>query len=96
MATINIQITATLAQLSTFADELGYVSEVVGNIELGPVPNPETKQQFLERVMKDMVVQQLYRRKAQAIDSQVREEKETEKQAIRAGIEGAVSVTSKA
>lgn len=96
MATIDIKITATMAQFSTFADELGYMTMVIEEIDSEPIPNPETKQAFLERKMKEIVVQELFRRKAMEVDRQVREEKIAEKEVLRTGIESAVSVTSKA
>lgn len=107
MAEINIKITASLQDFSTFADELGYLSEVEKTPEelaLLPEPialedrikpNPQTKQQFLEEYFKRITVGELYRRKAQVIDVQVNQAKETEKTNLKTAIEAAVGVTSK-
>lgn len=106
MAEINIKITAGLQAFSIFADELGYTTEVSKTPEelallTEPIaledrvkPNPENKQQFLERKMKEIVVQELYKKKAQVIDGQINDAKLAEKAALKAAIEGAVGVTS--
>ena len=106
MAKINVTITATLAQFSTFADELGYQTEVLKTPEelallVEPIaledrikPNPQTKTQFLEEYFRNVTVGELFRRKAQAVDTEINEAKNAEKATIRTGIENAVSVTS--
>lgn len=106
MAEINIKITATLQDFSVFADELGYQTEVSKTPEelallTEPIaiqdrikPNPENKQQFLERKMKEIVVQELYKKKANVIDIQISEEKIAEKAVLKTQIESAVGVTS--
>lgn len=106
MAEINIKITAQTSDFNQFANELGYLTEVFKTAEelallTPPIsiqdrlkPNPQTKQQFLEDYFKGIVISELYRKKAQIIDSQVNATKEAEKVAIKAGITGAVSVNS--
>jgi hypothetical protein len=106
MAKINIEINATLQEFSTFADELGYQTEV-GKTEEElalleePIaiqdrikPNPQTKQQFLEEYFKRITVAELFRRKALVVDNQVNQAKETEKAVLKTAIESAVGVTS--
>ena len=106
MSTINITITALASDFSTFADELGYLTKVYKSkveIEALPEPvsiqdmlqpNPQTKQQFLEEYLKNVVVSELYRQKARVIDNQVNATKEAEKVSLKAGITSAVGVTS--
>lgn len=106
MSEINIKITATPQDFSVFADELGYqdmVSKTPEEIALlvEPIaledrikPNPQTKQQFLESYFKTVTVGELFRRKAQVIDVQVNDAKNTEKANLKAAIEAAVGVTS--
>jgi hypothetical protein len=93
MSTITITITAPAQDFSTFADELGYMTQT-------PLPdgsyiaNTQTKQQFLEAYFKNVTIGELYRRKATTIDQQVRDSRDAEKAAIKAAISGAVGVTS--
>lgn len=106
MSVINIKITASLQDFSVFADELGYQTEVLKTPEelallVEPIaledrvkPNPQTKQQFLEEYFKRITVAELFRRKAQVIDVQVNQVKETEKANLKTAIEAAVGVTS--
>lgn len=106
MSEINIKITASIQDFSTFADELGYLTEVEKTPEelallTEPIaledrikPNPQSKQQFLEEYFKRITVGELFRRKAQVIDVQVNEAKNTEKANLKTAIEAAVGVTS--
>ena len=106
MSTINITITADVADFIQFADELGYQTEVLKSPEelallVEPIaiqdrikPNPQSKQSFLEDYFKTVVVSELYRKKAATIDAQVNSAKEVEKQGLKSGIATAVSVTS--
>ena len=106
MSKITIEITADVTEFSTFADELGYLTEVFktpGEIALlvEPIsiqdrlkPNPQTKQQFLEEYFKTVVVQELYRKKAGVIDAQVNSLKEAEKASLKTVLTSVVGVTS--
>lgn len=106
MSEINIKITASQANFAIFADELGYQTEVSKTPEelallTEPIaiqdrikPNPESKQQFLERRMKEIVVLELYKKKANVIDIQISEAKIAEKAVLKTQIESAVGVTS--
>lgn len=97
MSTVTITINATQQEFSTFADELGYMSEVTTMVDAMPVtgPNPLSKQQFIEAYFKEIVVAELSSRKLSAVDRIVRMEKEAEKAVLVEGIRTAVSVTSK-
>lgn len=106
MSTITININASLADFVQFADELGYqteVSKTPEEIALLPEPvaiqdrikpNPQTKQQFLEEYFKNVVVSELYRKKAGVIDAQVNATKEAEKATLKSVLGGVVGVTS--
>lgn len=106
MSKINITITAPLADFATFADELGYQTQVTKSPEeiallVEPIaiqdrikPNPQTKQAFLEEYFKNVVVSELYRKKAGVIDAQVNSAKEAEKASLKTVLTSVVGVTS--
>ncbi len=106
MSTITININASLADLSQFADELGYQTEVGKTEEelallVEPIaiqdrikPNPISKQQFLESYFKDVVVSKLYAKKASLIDAQVNTAKELEKEQLKSALSTVVGVSS--
>jgi hypothetical protein len=108
MASINIKVTATMQEFSTFADELGYQTEVLKSPEelallAEPIsiqdrikPNPQNKQQFLETYFNALVADELYKQKARVIDAEINAAKQAEKEAIRTTLRGKVSVTSQA
>lgn len=105
MAKINIGITATLAEFSTFADELGYQAQVSkSEAELAllsePIsiqdrlkPNPQTKTEFLIEYFRRITVNELARVKITNIQRQVDLAKEAEKEAMRTAISNAITVT---
>lgn len=106
MSTITITINAPVQDFITFADELGYQTEVSKTPEelallTEPIaledrvkPNPQNKQHFLEEYFKNVVVNELYRQKARVIDAQVNSAKEAEKIALRGVLSNVVGVTS--
>lgn len=108
MSLINITITAPVADFSVFADELGYLAQISKTAEelallVEPIsiqdrlkPNPQTKTQFLEVYLKNVVINELYRQKARVIDTQINTIKETEKATLRGVLFNAVGVTSQA
>ena len=105
MAKINVQITATLAEFSTFADELGYLTEVSKSpeelalleepiaLEDRVKPNPQSKTDFLLEYFKRITTTELARVKIANIQRQVDLAKEAEKEAMRVAISNAVTVT---
>lgn len=106
MAKINIAITATLAEFSTFADELGYqmmVAKTAEELALLPQPvsiqdsikpNPQSKTDFLLEYFKRITVSELARVKITNIQNQIDIAREAEKAAMRVTIGNAVSVTA--
>lgn len=92
MTTINIAITATLTQFSEFADELGYMSEIA-DAELNPIPNPQSKEDFLVEFLNKSTVDTLSAVRLRAIDQEIRDLRIADKATIVTGIEGAVNVT---
>jgi hypothetical protein len=108
MASINVTITASVQDFSTFADELGYLTEVQKSpaeiaalpeghtIQDTLMPNPQSKTDFLIEYFKRITVTELARVKIANIQRQVDATKEAEKAAMRTAIEGAVSVNATA
>ena len=105
MATINIAITASLQDFSTFADELGYSSQVYKTPEeiallVEPIAiedrlkaNPQDKTAFLLEYFKTITTKELARVKISNIQKVVDTAKEAEKEAMRVAISNAVTVT---
>ena len=99
MATVNIAITATLSQLGTFADELGYQAFILDPQSPGEsnvIPNTEARKAFLQAYFKGLVVSELSKIRVKSIDQQIKDQRETEKQAFRDAVSNAVEVTFKA
>lgn len=86
-----------MAQLSTFADELGYLSTVaIGQEENGDTiigPNPQSKQEFLVEQLKVIIVNALARVRTLAIDKEIRDQRETDKEKIKTQIASAITVS---
>lgn len=97
MSTLNVTVTAPLQEFITIVDELGYqtfVSSLDAQTGLPTtIPNPESQQAFLERYVKELIVKDFTRAKVKAIDNLIRDERTTEKEALKTAIAGAVSVT---
>jgi hypothetical protein len=105
MAKINITITASVAEFSTFADELGYqatVQKSSADIALLPqpvaiqdtlMPNPQDKTAFLLAYFKNITTTELARVKIANIQKTVDVQKELDKIAMRTAIDNAVAVT---
>jgi hypothetical protein len=106
MAKINITINATLQEFSTFADELGYETQVIKSPEElalleEPIsiqdrlkPNPQSKTDFLLEYFKRITTNELAKVKIAQIQRQVDVTKEAEKEAMRVAIGNAVTVTT--
>lgn len=92
MATINIQITAPVSAFNTYADELGYTTEILDR-NGGLIPNPETKQQFLARRVKEITATALAGYKQRAVDATKNEEARVEKATIERQVLAAITVT---
>lgn len=92
MATINISITAPSNQLNKFADELGYFPKVLDENDV-VVDNPQNRQSFLQDYFKQLTVNELARVRIKAIENAVRDERETEKQALRTSLNSNVTAT---
>jgi hypothetical protein len=99
MAKLVFEVEATLAEFSDFADRLGYMSVVIdGADEVGnaiTVPNPENKQTFLLRVLKEKIAEVFHAPLTQDIDKAVRDTREAEKETLRQSIRQRVSVSVK-
>lgn len=96
MAKIIIQIEASVAALSRYADQLGYQPQVFDSMVNGEpqyVPNPVTKQQFLADSIKISTRDMLAKPSLLAIDKAVNDAKLAEKETVRTQIENAITVT---
>jgi hypothetical protein len=98
MAKLTFEVTATVAEFSNFADRLGYMAEISNLVEGQVVvsPNPETKQDFLLRVLKEQIATTFYNPFVQDIDREVRDERDVEKETLKDNIRNRVAVTFRA
>jgi hypothetical protein len=98
MAKLTFEVTATIKEFSAFADRLGYMAEITTldgeNVIVSP--NPETKQDFLLRVLKEQIASAFYTPFVQDIDREVRNQREVDKETTRENIRSRVGVTFKA
>jgi len=99
MAKLVFEVEATLQEFSDFADRLGYMSVVTTEFDEqgNPItePNPETKQNFLLRVLKENIAGVFYSPYTSDIDKAVRDAREAEKEALRDDIRSRVTVSVK-
>ncbi len=97
MAKLTFQVTATTQEFSNFADRLGYMATITTGFDTEgkPItaPNPEKKQDYLLRVLKEQIATTFYNPFVQDIDREVREQREADKEAMRANIRNRVAVT---
>ena len=90
MSTLNYTITATQAEFEGFADRLGYMPVVTVNQE--DIINPESKMQYIQRLMKEAQDKLFYAPYVTEIDQSIRNQMETEKEAIRTNIRDRSSI----
>lgn len=93
MATLRYDITATQPEFSAFADKLGYMTTVFTENGGLPIPNPESRDEFIARRMKEAVDTLFYTPYVADIERQVRDERDVEKEAMRNEIRNRSSVT---
>lgn len=84
MATLTYTITATAAEFDNFADRLGYMPTVSLNGEYSP--NPESRQQFITRIMKESQDRLFFMPFVTEIEQQVINTREAEKETMRDAI----------
>lgn len=85
MSTLTYTITATQAEFEGFADRLEYMP-MIFDINNQPIPNPETRIQYIQRRMKEAQDKLFYTPYVTEIEQQVRDTMETEKEAMRTNI----------
>lgn len=85
-----ITIDATLQEIEGFADRLAYVPEIT--VDGIATPNPETREVYFERKLTEIVSSVLSAPYIAEIDQVVRNEREAEKEALRANIRSRVQV----
>jgi len=97
MAKLVFEVEATVAEFSNFADRLGYMTVVTTglNEDGTPItaPNPEKKQDFLLRILKEQIAAVFYNPLIQDIEKEVRDTREAEKSVLRDNIRDRVAVT---
>lgn len=84
MSILTYTITATQAEFDGFADKLGYMPTVL--VLAVPTPNPETRTQYITRLMKESQDRLFYTPYVTDIDQQVRDIREAEKETMRTNI----------
>lgn len=92
MAKLNFTIDATVAEFNEFADRLGYMTMVLPEGGEEAVANPETRQVFLQRVLKEKVSEVFYTPFVRDIETQVRTERDSEKETMRNTVRNKVAV----
>ena len=99
MAKLVFEVEATLQEFSDFADRLGYMSVVTtGFDEQGnPItePNPESKQDFLLRILKESIAGVFYKPYVFDIDKEVADAREADREAVRNDVRSRVTVSVK-
>jgi predicted metal-dependent RNase len=97
MAKLVFEVEATLQEFSDFADRLGYSSVVINGLDAEgkpiTIPNPENKQDFLLRVLKEEIAKVFYNPFTSDIDKAVRDTREVEKESLRENIRQRVTVS---
>jgi hypothetical protein len=96
MATLRIDITASVAALNSYADDLGYnpvISTIDSNGQPISEPNPQTKANFLKEKVKGIVSLALSQKTAAVIKQTKEDEARTEIVTNRTQIENAMTVT---
>ncbi len=92
MSSINFTVTATEAEFNNFADRLGYQT-ALGRDENGDIiPNPETRTEYLQRILKEEVSRVFYTPFVRDIDTQVNTARDAEKETMRNVVRDRVTV----
>lgn len=90
MAQLTYTITATQAEFEGFAERLGYMTTIRENGS--DIPNPETPLEYMSRLMKEAQDKLFFTPYVNEIDQQIRDQRETEKQAMRTNIRSRSSI----
>lgn len=91
MSTLNFTIKALDVEFNDFADRMGYMSTIINELDL-PVTNPESRSEFLVRTMKEKVASVFYTPFVTAIEQEVRDGREVDKEAMKTEVRGRVAV----
>lgn len=92
MATLNSSITGTTQEFDGFADKLGYMTQVF-DIDGVASPNPESRNDFILRTMKEVFAEKFYAPYVADIDREVRTEREADKEAMRENIRARITMS---
>lgn len=85
MAQLTYTITAKQAEFEGFADKLGYMPTVFDGAD-NPIPNPETRVAYIQRLMKESVDRLFFTPYILEIEQSVRDTREVDKEAMRVNI----------
>jgi hypothetical protein len=92
MSQLSFNITASELEFDDFANRLGYQDFTV-DIDDVPIPNPETRTEFLQRIMKERIAKEFYAPFVTEIDAQINTARDTEKETMRTTVRDRVGVT---
>lgn len=92
MATLNIEINAPLSAFSKYADDLGYTPQVRNNDASGFIDNPESKQEFLARRVKEIIAEALAKYSADSIERIKRAEYKSERESLETAIKNVTTI----
>jgi tRNA A58 N-methylase Trm61 len=92
MSTLNFVITADQTEFDDFANRLGYQAFSVDELDV-PIPNPETHNDFLQRILKEKVANTFYTPFVTEIDAQINATRDTDKENMRVAVRDRVGVT---
>jgi hypothetical protein len=97
MAKLTFTITATVPEFIEFSDRLGYMTTIVtgldGNSMPITAPNPEQRQDFLLRILKEKIASEFYTPYVTDINNEVRNQREADKETARNKVRNRVAVT---
>lgn len=92
MATLRFDLVATVPEFEGFADRLGYMPQVF-DLQGNATPNPETKEDFIRRIMKEAVAERFYTPYVTDIQNEVRSQRDADMEAMRQNIRDRITVT---
>jgi hypothetical protein len=87
MSSLNFTITATAAEFTDFANRLGYQ-----DFNLDAEPNPETRPEFLQRILKEKVAEVFYTPFVTEIQAQINTSRDAEKETMKTVVRDRVGV----
>lgn len=97
MAALTFTVTASQTEFDDFANRLGYMDTITTGFDGQGMPitapNPESRADFLQRVMKELVASKFYAPFIADIDREVRDQREVDKEIMRNVVRDRVAVS---